>query len=374
MLRNTLIASAIVAATARVDLASLDTINFEDHVEHHRLTFLQGSDEWVERKQIFETELKRVKAHNAAGKSWKETINSFSHLTAKEKKASFGRDKNVHSAQRLAGAAPVRIPSASDKAIADLPTEQDWRTSGIVTAVKDQGHCGSCWAFATTAVIESHVAKASGLLFDLSVQQMAMCAPNPDHCGGTGNCAGSTAELGFDYVAKSSGMVEEFMYGYGAYYGNVTDCQVPTGPPKASIGGYVTLPSNEMAPFMNALANDGPIAISVDASTWHAYDSGVYDGCDQGSPDIDHAVVAVGYGEDSDGKYWIVRNSWSASWGEAGYIRLARQDTQGDVPCGTDSTPADGTACEADLSPQTVCGTCGILFDNAYVTDAKAMN
>ena len=168
----------------------------------------------------------------------------------------------------------------------------DWRKAGIVSAVKDQGHCGSCWAFASTAVIESAVAKASGMLFDLSVQQMAMCAPNPDKCGGTGNCAGSTAELAFDYVAKSTGMVEEFMYGYGAYYGNVTSCEVPEGPPKASIGGYEQLPTNELKPFMNALYTEGPISISVDASTWHAYHSGIYDGCDASKPDIDHAVVA----------------------------------------------------------------------------------
>lgn len=250
----------------------------------------------------------------------------------------------------------------------------DWREHGIVTAVKDQGHCGSCWAFATTAVVESAVAKASGLLFDLSVQQMTMCAPNPDHCGGVGNCEGSTAELGFEYVAKSTGMVEDFMYGYGAYYGNVTDCQVPVGPPKAAIGGYVQNPLNQLEAFQNSLANEGPIAISVDASNWHAYESGVYDGCNQEQPDIDHAVVAVGYGVEADGSlYWTVRNSWSASWGEKGYIRLARQASQADVQCGTDSTPADGTACEGDLSPQTVCGTCGILFDTAYVTNAKAL-
>jgi len=307
-------------------------------------------------------------------RSWKETVNQFSHLTLKEKKARFGRAKDVHQAHTLTGSIPKANATASID-IKALPTQIDWREHGIVSAVKDQGHCGSCWAFATTAVIESAVAKASGLLFDLSVQQMAMCAPNPDHCGGTGNCQGSTAELGFDYIAKSGGMLEEYMYGYGAYYGTVTACQLPAGPAKATIGGYVQLPANELAPFMEALATKGPVAISVDASSWHAYSSGVYDGCNQSQPDIDHAVVAVGYGEDSLGKYWIVRNSWSASWGEKGYIRLARQDNQqmADGTCGTDTTPADGTACEGDLSPQYVCGTCGILFDNVYVTDARAV-
>jgi cathepsin L len=373
MMKITALLALAATASAHLELHQLETVTFEDHVSTHALTFLQGSDEWKEREALFESELKRVKAHNAAGKSWKETINRFSHLNAKEKKEFFGRDKNIHHAHKLTGSIPQRLPNKNDKTVSELPNEIDWREHGIVSAVKDQGHCGSCWAFATTAVIESAVAKSSGLLFDLSVQQMAMCAPNPDHCGGTGNCEGSTAELGFDYIAKSTGMVEEYMYGYGAYYGNVTDCQVPSGPPKGTIGGYVTNPMNQLEPFMNSLVNEGPVAISVDASSWHAYASGVYDGCNQEQPDIDHAVVAVGYGEDDLGKYWIVRNSWSASWGEAGYIRLRREDSQDNVQCGTDTTPADGTACEADLSPQTVCGTCGILFDTAYPTNAKAV-
>jgi cathepsin L len=286
-----------------------------------------------------------------------------------------GRSKSMHQAHTRLGAVPS-ADTSSNKAISELPENVDWRKHGIVTAVKDQGHCGSCWAFASTAVVESAVAKASGLLFDLSVQQMAMCAPNPDHCGGTGNCAGSTAELAFDYVAKSSGMVEEFQYGYGAYYGNVTACNVPSGPPKAAIGGYKVLPANQMEPLMNALANEGPVAVSVDASSWHAYSSGIFDGCNQVNPDIDHAVVAVGYGQNDNGKkFWLIRNSWSASWGDKGYIKLLRQDNQeqADATCGTDITPSNGIACEGDLSPQHVCGTCGVLFDSAYPTGAKAL-
>ena len=90
---------------------------------------------------------------------------------------------------------------------------------------------------------------------------------------------------------------------------------------------------------------------------------------------LNHSVVISGWGVDpkTNTKYWIVRNSWSASWGEAGYIRLKRESSQDGVVCGIDSTPADGTACESDLSPQDVCGTCGILFDTAYPTNAKAL-
>eukprot|EP01038_Epipyxis_sp_PR26KG_P017333 gene17333-23928_t len=253
-----------------------------------------------------------------------------------------------------------------------LPKTVDWRGAGIVTSVKDQGHCGSCWAFASTATIESHVAKASGLLFDLSVEQMAMCAPNPNHCGGTGGCGGSTAELAFDYVTNSAGMYQEYQYGYTSYNGTNFACALPTvGSPVATINGFVALPTNNYTALLNAIAKLGPIAVSVDASNWHAYDSGVFSGCNQVNPDINHVVVLVGYGEDAGQKYWLIRNSWSPIYGEAGYIKLARQDTEEEV-CGMDITPTDGSMCEGQDDPVKACGTCGVLYDSSYPLNAVA--
>jgi len=95
---------------------------------------------------------------------------------------------------------------------------------------------------------------------------------------------------------------------------------------------------------MNAVATLGPIAVSVDASTWHSYESGVFNGCSYTENiDVNHAVVLVGYGTDDKlGDFWLIRNSWGTGYGENGYIRLAREY---DVQCGVDSTPQDGTAC-----------------------------
>lgn len=89
-----------------------------------------------------------------------------------------------------------------------LPSSIDWRDERVVTPVKDQGRCGSCWAFASASVLEAHIARATGLLYSFSVQQLAMCTPNPEACGGTGACEGSTAELAFDYVAGSGGLYQ----------------------------------------------------------------------------------------------------------------------------------------------------------------------
>lgn len=228
-------------------------------------------------------------------------------------------------------------------------------------------------AFASTEVIESHVALASGYLFDLSPEQIAMCAPNPDHCGGTGGCAGATAEIAFEYVSSSEGILQEYQYPYTSYYADEYKCVVSDlAVPVATINGYVQLPTNNYTALLNAIAHVGPIAISVDASAWSAYSSGIFNGCNQANPDIDHAVVLVGYGEEKGQKYWLVRNSWSPTWGEDGYIRVLRQDTEEQI-CGTDTTPHDGTACDGQDEPQTVCGTCGILFDTAYPLNAAAV-
>eukprot|EP00401_Gymnodinium_catenatum_P018179 CAMPEP_0117485374 /NCGR_PEP_ID=MMETSP0784-20121206/14936_1 /TAXON_ID=39447 /ORGANISM="" /LENGTH=283 /DNA_ID=CAMNT_0005279967 /DNA_START=241 /DNA_END=1089 /DNA_ORIENTATION=- len=283
-------------------------------------------------------------------------------MTAEEKKGYLGRSKGVHRNHQ-----PKNLKSLPDdfrlKDISELPTNVDWREAGVVSAVKDQGHCGSCWAFASTAVIESHVALSSGLLYDLSVEQMAMCAPNPDSCGGTGGCMGATTDVAFEYVTSSGGLLQEYQYSYTSYYGENFECSMPRSEsPVATIDGYVKLPTNNYTALMNAVATVGPVAISVDASTWHNYESGIYNGCNQENPDIDHGVVLMGYGTDevTGENYWLIRNSWSPGYGEKGYIRIARGDFEEDN-CGMDVTPEDGIACEGDHEPIRACGTCGVL-------------
>lgn len=116
---------------------------------------------------------------------------------------------------------------------------------------------------------------------------------------------------------------------------------------------------------MKAIATAGPVAISVDASKWHDYESGVFSSCSYSeNMSINHAVVLVGYGTDEvDGDYWIVRNSWGTKYGENGYIRVKRES---ETKCGTDYTPLKGVACEGFEVPSKVCGQCGILFDSSY--------
>lgn len=328
--------------------------------------------EVAERRDIFNKELARIKAHNAKNSGWKETFNKFSLLTTKEKDSLRGRSKSASAQYARAKGSDRPLPkNFKILPISSLPKEVDWRKKALTSSVKDQGYCGSCWAFAATAVIESHLAIETGLLFDLSPQQIAMCSPNPHNCGGAGGCNGATAEIAFEYVANSFGLYEEYQYPYTAYFGENHGCRIPSrSHPVATIADYVKLPVNNYTALMNAVANIGPVAISVDASEWSSYGGGIFNGCNQKNPNINHAVVLMGYGEENGQKYWLIRNSWAATWGELGYIRVARFDNE-DQMCGTDITPHDGNACDGEDEPQTVCGTCGILFDSSYPLDVS---
>jgi cathepsin L len=344
--------------------------------------------EYLFRKNIFDSEIENIKNHNTnfylGTTSWLKTINHMSIMTNKEKKSFIGYNKDIKKNYKPLYKLNDKLNDKSlykslykPKFLFSSESESvDWSSiRDITSAVKDQGQCGSCWAFASTAVIESHVAINTGKLFDLSPQQIAACAPNPNQCGGAGNCQGSTAELAFDYVASisqlNSGLAEEFQYPYLSYYGIEQNCTNLRSAPKAKISGYVKLPENNYTALVDAVTKIGPIAISVDASNWHSYSSGIFNDCNQVNPNINHAVVLTGYGTDKDTglKYWLIRNSWSASWGENGYIRILRSDDE-DNNCGYDITPQEGTACAGDTTPQKVCGTCGILFDSAYPVDA----
>lgn len=320
------------------------------------------------RKALFEDQVAKVKYHNAGQHSYKIGLNKFSVMTAEEKRAMLGHNKSVRQAHAQVGSKHELPSDFVKKDVKDLPTHVDWReTPNVVSAVKDQGHCGSCWAFSATETLESHIAIATGLLYDLSPQQIAMCTPNPESCGGTGGCQGATTELGFEYIADT-GVVEEYQIGYSAYQGNDSECAFNRRltPPVATIEGYTKLAENNYEDLMNAVAQVGPVAIVVDASEWHNYAGGIFNGCNQENPDLNHGVVLVGYGEESTGeKYWLIRNSWSPSYGEYGYIRVARSDLDNEL-CGLDITPLDGTACNGDTTPVKVCGTCGVLYDSSY--------
>lgn len=392
-----------------------DTYTFDQFLQDFDKHYDTPS-EHAKREKIFKANRSMILEHNAAYYSKKNTranlkpshtlgINQFADLEHHEIHKGYFKQSHAvfrQQTQQEEGAETTTITSVSRNLAADqdvgirkdhrmdlpfqlddvssLPYQVDWRKEGVVTPVKDQGMCGSCWAFASAAVLESHIAMRTGTLFDLSPQELVSCVPNPHACGGTGGCAGATAELAFQYVAGSKhGIVQEFQEGYTSYYGENGECQEPKNP-VATIEGYAVCPTNDYKCLMNAVAKVGPVVVAVAASTWGFYEGGVFtsDLSKGGTEtDLNHAVVLVGYGVDEHTQepYWLVRNSWRPTWGEeGGYIRLKRVDPSTlDDPaddCGVDDTPMDGMACDTDEDgnkiepkPVKICGTSGVLFD-----------
>ena len=263
---------------------------------------------------------------------------------------------------------PKILRSSPEATSFTAPEEVDWRKKGVVTPVKNQQACGSCWAFSAAETVESAYAMATLQTTGtperilLAPQQLVDCAPNPDECGGTGGCAGSTQPLAFSYLIGSGGLAQEADYPYTARDGTCRNGKVA---PAIGITGQVDLPTNNYTALMHALVSAGPIAISVDAS-WSDYEEGVYQPAAAGiHTTINHAVQLVGYGTDKGLDYWIVRNSWGDGWGESGYIRLQRFG-EGKEPCGIDKDPADGYGCKGGPSSVEVCGTSGMLSASSY--------
>jgi len=322
--------------------------------------------EYHAHEKLFHKRVAEIIAHNRrTDVTWKKAVNKFTDMTESEQQRYRGH--SVALARKLRATFESADNMFDGFDVNDLPPSVDWRNNNprIVSDVKDQGSCGSCWAFATTEIVESAVAQATGTLLTLSPQNIVDCAPNPHHCGGTGGCGGSIPELGMAYV-QQNGQSLDTDYPYVAHD---EPCRASTTPKAATIPGFVKLGENNYTQLMTAVATMGPVAINVAAGNWGSYGGGVYT-CQQSETDIDHVVQLVGYGTDpTQGDYWLVRNSWGPGWGEEGYIRVQRH-SDGDMTkwCAVDTRPSDGTGCDGGPSQVTVCGSCGIWYDASYPT------
>jgi len=352
-----------LAAVALAGTADYSEIQFASFKEKFGKTYLSKGEHSL-RLDVFKANMKKMEEHNKSGASWTKAVNQFSDLTEAEFESMY-----LGGYKRMPGSSSGEA-TVKSKAAKDLPAEKDWRKDGVITEVKNQGQCGSCWAFCTTEMIESYAGLAAGGETPvLSSQQVTSCTPNPLSCGGTGGCMGSIPQLGYTYV-QLFGHVMEDDYPYTSGTTTETgDCMYDfmNTAPVVGITGYNTMSPNDQDAVLTHLAEVGPLAVAVYASSWGGYGGGVFTGCSFDSNiALNHAVQLVGYGTDAaEGDYWIVRNSWGPTWGEDGYIRLQRQST---AECGTDSTPMDGTACAGGPGndEQHVCGQCGVLFDVSY--------
>jgi cathepsin L len=204
----------------------------------------------------------------------------------------------------------------------------DWRSKGKVTKIKDQGQCGSCWAFSTTGSVEGAHAIKSGTLVSLSEQQLVDCS------GAQGNqgCNGGLMDQAFEFIIQNGGITGEKDYPYTAQDGT---CQ--TGKPvRATISSYTDVTSGDEASLRKAIAV-GPVSVAIEAdqACFQFYSGGVLSDPSCGTQ-LDHGVLAVGYVNSGSTPYYIVKNSWGNSWGMQGYVNIAENSDE----CGIAMEPS----------------------------------
>jgi C1A family cysteine protease len=263
------------------------------------------------RFDIFRQNLKEIFEHNAIHeRNYTMGVNQFTDLTPEEFKADYA-----------GGLLGSKVEKSSCKAYSPkgvvVPDAWDWREHGAVTPVKNQGQCGSCWAFSTTGSLEGAWFLANNVLPSLSEQQLVDCSTAEGNQG----CNGGLMDYGFEYIVKNKGITTEAAYPYTATGPNA--CVAAGKPVAATMLGYKDVPVNSETALETAIAQT-PVSVAVEAdqSVFQFYSGGVMDSAC--GTQLDHGVLAVGYGTLGGKDYYLVKNSWGASWGANGYILLGR--------------------------------------------------
>jgi len=323
MSKSTFAALAILA-TAQARLFVSDEAQQKYMWEQFKTEFgknYETMEEEMSRFSHFISNLKIADKRNMneilAGGSAIHGITKFSDMSQEEFSLRFLRaDMKLKTVD--APIADIKTPPKADMGLVD------W-TGRLTTPVKNQGYCGSCWAFSATSQIESDAIRTLGASYILSPEQITQCDK------GSFGCNGGWTETAYTYVQRAGGIVQESDYPYTSFNGATGNCAVNLNQAVITVQGFSKI--NGEASMASFVQSTGPLSVCVDANSWNSYTGGIMYSCGQ---QVDHCVQAVGV--DTAG-YWKVRNSWGTGWGEGGYIRLA----YGQNTCAIASDPTYAT-------------------------------
>ncbi|XP_076593423.1 cathepsin S-like [Chaetodon auriga] len=312
MLGSLLLFSLCVRAAAMFD-SRLD-VHWDLWKKTHKKTY-RNEVEDESRRELWEKNLMLITMHNLEASmglhTYELSMNHMGDMTPEEIQQSFATLSPPTDIQR----APSAFAGTSG---ADVPDTMDWREKGCVTSVKMQGSCGSCWAFSAAGALEGQLAKKTGKLVDLSPQNLVDCSSKYGNHG----CNGGFMTNAFQYVIDNQGIDSDASY---PYKGRDQQCHYNPMYRAANCSQYSFLPEGNEGALKEALATIGPISVAIDATRprFTFYRSGVYDdsSCTQ---KVNHGVLAVGYGTLNGQDYWLIKNSWGSTFGDGGYIRMAR--------------------------------------------------
>jgi KDEL-tailed cysteine endopeptidase len=326
-----LLAAAAAPASAmdfgEHDLASEDSLWALYERWRSRHAVARDLDEKARRFNVFRENVRLIHEFNKGDAPYKLRLNRFGDMTADEFRRAYASSRVAHHRMFRGRKEGGAFTHGAATAIRDVPPSVDWRAKGAVTEVKDQGQCGSCWAFSTVAAVEGINAIKTKSLTALSEQQLVDCDTKTN-----AGCNGGLMDYAFQYIAKHGGIAAEDAYPYRARQSN--SCSNKAKDTVVTIDGYEDVPANDELALKKAVAAQ-PVSVAIEASGSHFqfYSEGVFAG--KCGTELDHGVAAVGYGVTADGtKYWIVKNSWGPEWGEKGYIRMKRDVKDKEGLCG----------------------------------------